>query len=861
MPNGAYNEELNNIASFREYMATHVESWYRWAKRRGREVQNGDIRLVIGHDKATSWGMACFSNTSKHQRCQLTFSQNEESERATGCSYAWEHTGTSVDVKAGPDYWDTQDLRQSNDPPLLNQCLFLRTLNALLSDDLWASMQMHGAPALNVQGSANSSSNSPKSPKQNSTDNSETSTSSRTTNSASRDQGPSQRRSQHEERSCSEDTEYALRHAHPSYAINAWLLKETEIGRALKPKMVITDDPVWGSLGSMVNAFLDPSEDPDLVKRCFDQVLDIHDIQAIRSDSSVTMCLNPKDSTDRARAQGLARAPALMGVSRENSDDNFSYSVVPVKSTAYIEAFTAFFEDIVFGPARKNSIILDPPRHYIKGTALHSQQDEVRLRSGSYSPTEFVLDLCSVFHLQNRRLLQPIDLRSLLKALPAHRNLDYAATFPGFMAYVLKRSNSLASELQSLYPLLDDGNDPSGQADGHLVSPLYGTGGGFRGRSLNSRQTTSISLPDNSKIRRFPRMMVVLRTESYSDESILCPSSMVENPFLSPWAEELDYGYAERKKRKDDAYRMIIEYLDRNAPVDNGTKVATHGSGPSPASIDSAKQSSIYPRGGSKPAKFAYDSTFHTPVTPPPLTFGRSFISALPPASKRHNRVHQVDPALRSSFGREAGYPSLDQGRILPSASSFIEAPSRLSHFEDNQFSHTRNAPLMRLRFPLENHKYAEQDRWKEGRMLSQAEFRAFPSSFPQERQGQFTLFTQEVGPGWPSLFPWQRPERSVADRPRLPQNSLDVETRWQIVQQKPDMARCTEHGHSNPEVGGAHQEFDCVPQFFGFDASSSFDDPQNPAVLVMSAEHRRFSVATEQRKTEKEPSLFFRTM
>ena len=58
MPEGAVSEDLENLRGFREYASANMKMWYRYIiSTRGREVKNGDVRLVIGCDKATSWGM------------------------------------------------------------------------------------------------------------------------------------------------------------------------------------------------------------------------------------------------------------------------------------------------------------------------------------------------------------------------------------------------------------------------------------------------------------------------------------------------------------------------------------------------------------------------------------------------------------------------------------------------------------------------------------------------------------------------------------------------------------------------------------------------------------------------------------
>lgn len=110
--------------------------WYKYAYYdREYDVKNGDLRLVIGHDKTSFWGMATFSNSTSHQEfSQLKFGLME------GRKYGWEYSGTA-EVRAGPDAHEIEQLR-NNDPTqedinYVNQSLFVRTMNATLPDKVW----------------------------------------------------------------------------------------------------------------------------------------------------------------------------------------------------------------------------------------------------------------------------------------------------------------------------------------------------------------------------------------------------------------------------------------------------------------------------------------------------------------------------------------------------------------------------------------------------------------------------------------------------------------------------------------------------------------------------------------------------
>ncbi|KAF9526458.1 hypothetical protein CPB83DRAFT_729455, partial [Crepidotus variabilis] len=64
MPHGSQRVDLSNTTTFQKYMSQNAESWYRFANGAycGRNLSNGELHLVYGGDKTTSWGIATFSN-------------------------------------------------------------------------------------------------------------------------------------------------------------------------------------------------------------------------------------------------------------------------------------------------------------------------------------------------------------------------------------------------------------------------------------------------------------------------------------------------------------------------------------------------------------------------------------------------------------------------------------------------------------------------------------------------------------------------------------------------------------------------------------------------------------------------------
>ena len=141
MPRGARSEDLGNYARFRKYAAANVADWYMFVNGpRGREAKNGDVHLVVGSDKTTSWGIATFVNQTQQNSCRLKFCPSEGESAST---YTWSENSGATDVRAGPDSDVSDALRIETDPPdfqIENQCLFVRTLNITLTDDVWADI-------------------------------------------------------------------------------------------------------------------------------------------------------------------------------------------------------------------------------------------------------------------------------------------------------------------------------------------------------------------------------------------------------------------------------------------------------------------------------------------------------------------------------------------------------------------------------------------------------------------------------------------------------------------------------------------------------------------------------------------------
>ena len=137
MPNGAYHEDLLNFQDFNAIASQNAEEWYRFAIGTcGRDIKNGQLRLVTGCDKTNSWGIATYSDLQGPVTLSLTANSTQPP-----VEYAWDYEGR-VEAKAGPKFEESLDSAGNQEYPqnVQNQCTFLRSFTLTLADDVWKTM-------------------------------------------------------------------------------------------------------------------------------------------------------------------------------------------------------------------------------------------------------------------------------------------------------------------------------------------------------------------------------------------------------------------------------------------------------------------------------------------------------------------------------------------------------------------------------------------------------------------------------------------------------------------------------------------------------------------------------------------------
>jgi hypothetical protein len=140
MPDGALSEDLGNFKLVEKYIAKNAKSWHKYVESDdcGMPTENGDIRVVVGTDKVSSWGMATFENVKVENPLRFEFKVDERALQTR--TYKWD----SIRGRAGPPEEEIRDLFQgAKMSPLRNQCVFVRTLNVIVAGKVWDELAVY----------------------------------------------------------------------------------------------------------------------------------------------------------------------------------------------------------------------------------------------------------------------------------------------------------------------------------------------------------------------------------------------------------------------------------------------------------------------------------------------------------------------------------------------------------------------------------------------------------------------------------------------------------------------------------------------------------------------------------------------
>ncbi|KAJ7898670.1 hypothetical protein B0H14DRAFT_3564451 [Mycena olivaceomarginata] len=109
LPDGASRTNLRRLQIFRDYALKHAQRWYTFVNGDlGRMLDSGELYLVTGVDKSSSWSVAALENNAEGCKVSLklkpAYAASVDSGGGTGAgaSCAWEWECTSSFVNSGP---------------------------------------------------------------------------------------------------------------------------------------------------------------------------------------------------------------------------------------------------------------------------------------------------------------------------------------------------------------------------------------------------------------------------------------------------------------------------------------------------------------------------------------------------------------------------------------------------------------------------------------------------------------------------------------------------------------------------------------------------------------------------------------
>ncbi|KAK7053704.1 ribonuclease III [Favolaschia claudopus] len=119
LPQGASRSNLRPLQIFRDYAIKHGQSWYSFVNGKlNRMIGTGELYLITGVDKSTSWSVAALENN--YDGCELSLKLKPAFVGSGSVSYAWEWECASSFANSGPRYSPGEETWTDN------QTVFLR---------------------------------------------------------------------------------------------------------------------------------------------------------------------------------------------------------------------------------------------------------------------------------------------------------------------------------------------------------------------------------------------------------------------------------------------------------------------------------------------------------------------------------------------------------------------------------------------------------------------------------------------------------------------------------------------------------------------------------------------------------------
>ncbi|KAJ7483222.1 hypothetical protein FB451DRAFT_1084400 [Mycena latifolia] len=125
LPDGASRWDLRPLQIFRDYALKHGQSWYAFVNGElGRMIGSGDLYLITGVTKSTSWSVAAVKNQSGDGKVSLKLKAAQMGNAGVSCAWEWE--SASSWVNSGPQRREGEESWRDN------QTVFLRGFKVAL---------------------------------------------------------------------------------------------------------------------------------------------------------------------------------------------------------------------------------------------------------------------------------------------------------------------------------------------------------------------------------------------------------------------------------------------------------------------------------------------------------------------------------------------------------------------------------------------------------------------------------------------------------------------------------------------------------------------------------------------------------
>jgi len=130
MPDGALSQDLLfHRKTLAKYISANARMWYEYIVKCGLTIHDGDLHVICGVDKATSWAIATFNTDDEELPTQLKFVADDQPGASESRAYRWEILGRGYG-RVGPRQDEMVDLEATGRSR--NQCLFVRTVQTAI---------------------------------------------------------------------------------------------------------------------------------------------------------------------------------------------------------------------------------------------------------------------------------------------------------------------------------------------------------------------------------------------------------------------------------------------------------------------------------------------------------------------------------------------------------------------------------------------------------------------------------------------------------------------------------------------------------------------------------------------------------